>query len=187
MPERKNVNGLNVEGWFKAVDTFKANPGLARFTFRAKNRWVGGIHCRTFIQDFYGMGKEDDSREEAFVLDADEPRVLLGTDHGPNATEALLYALASCLNTTFMYHASAHGVEVEELDLELSGEVDLRGLIGIGGGEVRNGFEEIQVKFRVKADAPREKIEKLCQLAQARSPVFDMVSHGVPVRARLEE
>jgi uncharacterized OsmC-like protein len=185
MPERKSINGLNVEGWFKAIETIKGNPGLARFTFRAKNRWVGGVHCRTFIKDFHGLDREDESREEAFILDADEPRVLLGEDHGPNATEALLHALATCLNTTFMYHASAHGVEVEELDLELSGNLDLRGVMGISG-EVRNGFEEIRVTFRVKADAPREQIEKLCQLAQQRSPVFDMVSHGVPVRARLE-
>jgi len=119
------------------------------------------------------------------VLDTDEPEVLLGEDNGPNATEALLYALASCLNTTFMYHAAAHRVKIERLELELEGDLDLRGVAGLAQ-EVRNGFQEIRVRMHAEGDAPREELEQLCQLAQQRSPVFDMVTHATPVKVSCE-
>jgi len=176
----KITNNINVTKLFETIDSIKKNPHLAKFKFRAKNEWVDGTHCRTTIKDFYGAGKEDTSRLQSFILQADEPAVLLGTDHGPNATEALLYALTSCLNTTFMYHASAHGVKVEKLEIELEGEIDLRGILGIDE-KVRNGFEHIHVTFHVKANAPAEKIEDLVRLAQKRSPVFDCVTHETPI------
>jgi uncharacterized OsmC-like protein len=174
------TNNINVTRLMETVNSIKQKPQLAKFRFRAKNEWIDGTHCRTTIRDFYGAGKEDTSRIQSFILQADEPSVLLGSDHGPNATEALLFALASCLNTTFMYHASAQGVKVEHLALELEGELDLRGILGIDEN-VRSGFEHINVTFHVKADAPERKIRELVELAQKRSAVFDCVTREVPV------
>jgi uncharacterized OsmC-like protein len=37
----------------------------------------------------------------------------------------------------------------------------------------------------VKGDAPPEKLQELVELAQKRSPVFDIVTHGVPVKVTL--
>jgi uncharacterized OsmC-like protein len=184
MAEQRIVNEINVSEWFAIIEKIKSQPDLAKSRLRAHNRWVGGTHCRTFIHDFYGAGQER-THAESFTLEADEPALLLGRDQGPSATEAHLYALASCLNTSFMYHASAHRVRVEELELELEGDMDLQGVMGLSA-QVRNGFQEIRVTFRVKADAPREKIEQLCELAQKRSPVFDITTHPTPVSVRLE-
>ena len=58
--------------------------------------------------------------------------------------------------------------------------MDVRGCLGITD-EVRNGFNRIRVSFKVKGDAPPEKLREVVERAQARSVVFDMVSHGVPV------
>lgn len=184
MAEQQVVDGINISGWFQALDTFKQNPQMAQFRLRAHNEWVGGTHCRTTVKSFYGAGQER-QHAKSFVLDADEPEVLLGEDHGPNATEALLYALASCLNTTFMYHAAAHKVKIDRLELELEGDLDLRGIAGISR-EVRNGFSEIRVKMHAAGDAPAEKLAQLCQMAQERSPVFDMVTHATPVKVNCE-
>jgi uncharacterized OsmC-like protein len=74
---------------------------------------------------------------------------------------------------------------VEKLELSLEGDLDLRGIMGIDE-TVRNGFQEIRVTFRAQADATPEKIAELTELAQKRSPVFDSVSHGVPVSVKLE-
>jgi uncharacterized OsmC-like protein len=173
-------NGVDVDRLKETMSAIKSDPDIAQFTFRAHNRWVSGGHCRTKIKDFHGAGHEDATRAQSFVLVADEPEVLLGEDNGPNATEAVLHALAACLNASFIYNAAAQGVAIEELELEMEGNLDLHGFLGMDPN-VRNGFEQINVMFKVKSDAPREKIAELVELAQQRSPVFDVVTHPVPV------
>jgi uncharacterized OsmC-like protein len=185
MPERETVNGINVKKLAEMTDAMQVKPDLGKFTLRARNKWVHGTHSSTTIQNFYGAGKEDTSRGQPFVVEADEPQVLLGGDRAPNATEYLLHALAACLNASFMYLASARGVQVGKLELDLEGDFDLRGILGLADN-VRNGFQEIRVTFHVQANAPRQEIEELCQLAQKRSPVFDSVAHPVSISVRVE-
>jgi hypothetical protein len=90
------VNGVNVDQLIATVGAIQENPEIARFQFRAHNEWIDGGHSRTTIQSFYGAMQEDDSRYEPFIVDGDEPPVLLGGNAGPNAVEAVLHALASC-------------------------------------------------------------------------------------------
>ncbi len=118
-------------------------------------------------------------------MEADEPDVLLGGDIAPNAAEALLHALASCPTASFVYHVSAQGVVVDHLQIDVEGKLDIRGFLGVDDN-VRNGFQEIHVNFNVIADAPEDKIRDLCDLAQRRSPVFDVVSHGVLIKTNVE-
>jgi len=181
----KVINGVNVNKLHDAIVTCRDNPEMAVFKFRAMNRWVCGGHCSTTIQDFYGLGREDTTRSKPFVLEADEPEALLGEDYGPNATEAVLYALSSCLVTTCIYHAAAHGIKIDQLELDLEGELDLRGFLGISD-DIRRGYQNIKAVFRIKSDAPREKLEQAMQMAQKYSPVFDIVTNKVPVTAELQ-
>ena len=180
------INGVNVEELFKTVDAVKKTAAIAKFRFRADNTWIEGGHNRTSIRNFYGAGEEDTSRKTPFILDADEPKVLLGTDRGANPVEYVLTALAGCLTTSLVYHAAARGIAVEEVESHLEGDLDLRGFLGISE-EVRNGYENIRVTFKIKADATEEQLRELVQLAQNRSPVFDIISHPVPVSVELKK
>ena len=185
MTKQKTMNGVNLDQLFGTINAIQETPGLAKFKFRASNRWINGGHNRTAIKDFYGAGQEDTSRAEPFVLDNDEPAVLLGTDNGANPVEFVLHALAGCLTTSLVYHAAAQGIRIDEVESQFEGNLDLHGFLGLAD-EVRNGYENIRVTFKIKADAPQEKLEELCQLAQQRSPVFDIISNPVPVSVRLE-
>jgi len=180
------VNGLDVDTLCKTIDQARQDPDFLNYQIRASHRWIEGAHCRTTIQNFSLGGREDTSRSEPFVLEGDEPTALLGTNKGPNATEALLHSLAACLSTSFMYHASLQGVQVEELELHLEGDIDLRGFVG-ADLIVPKGFRAIRVNFRVKADAPEEKILQLCELAQKHSPVYDTITRPVQVTASLTD
>ena len=173
-------NGVDVSTLFATVDAVKASPQIAQFQFRAANDWISGTHSRSVIQGFYGAGQEDGSRAEAFSLDAGEPAVLLGVDTGPNPAEALLHALAACLTTSLVYVAAARKVRLTEVESTLEGDMDVRGALGLSD-EVRNGFTRIRVSFKVKGDAPAEKLREVVERAQARSAVYDMVTNGVPV------
>jgi uncharacterized OsmC-like protein len=173
-------NGVDTEQMYGTLDAIKAKPELGVFQFRASNRWLGGAHNRSTIKGFYGAGQEDDSRAESFALDAGEPAVLLGVDTGPNPAEALLHALAACLTTTLVYVAAARKVNLTEVESVLEGNMDVRGCLGVSD-EARNGFSDIRVRFTISGDAPEEKLREVVERAKARSAVFDMVSHGVPV------
>src|SRR5438046_5838028 len=149
-------NGVDTAQLFGTLDAVKADPELAKFQFRARNHWIDGAHNRTTIRDFYAAKQEDTSREKAFVIDAGEPAILIGTDTGANPAEYLLHALAACLTTSLVYVAAARGVRLTEVESTLEGDMDVQGALGLSN-DVRNGFEHIRVSFRVAGDAPEEK------------------------------
>jgi hypothetical protein len=51
--------------------------------------------------------------------------------------------------------------------------------------DVRPGSNNIEIKYRVQADAPREKIVELCDYVQKTSPVLDIIRNPVPVNISL--
>lgn len=181
----KIVNGVNVSKLFGTVTAIQENPTIAKFNFRAKGKWVAGGHNRTTIKDFSGACQSHD-RKDSFVFEKDEPPVLLGEDHGATPVEYALAALNGCLTTSLIYHAAAQGVKIEEVESTLSGDIDLHGFLGMDES-VRNGYEKINVTFKIKSDASEEKLRELVELAQKRSPVFDIVSHPTPVHVSMEK
>jgi uncharacterized OsmC-like protein len=173
-------NGVDTAQLFGTLDAVKGDPSIARFQFRARNRWIDGAYNRSTIRDFYAANQEDTSRTKEFVLDAGEPAILLGTDTGPNPAEYLLHALAACLTTSLVYIAAARGVHLTKVESTVEGDMDVRGALGLSD-EPRNGFEQIRVSFRIEGDAPEEKLLEVASRAQQRSAVFDMVTNGVAV------
>ena len=183
--EQQIVNGVNVDKLFGTVGAIKEKPEIAKFNFRAKGKWINGGHNITTINEFYGAC-QNFKRSQPFVFEKDEPPVLLGEDHGANPVEYVFAALDGCLITSLIYHAAAQGIKIDEVETSFSGDLNLHGFLGLDEN-VRNGYEKIKVTFKIKADAPKEKLQELVQLAQKRSPVFDIVSHPTPVEVSLEE
>jgi len=180
---KQQVNGVNVEQLFQTIDAIKGTPTIAKFKFSAKNKWMGGGHNRTTINEFEGACQSH-KRQQPFVMDNDEPPVLLGKDIGANPVEYVLHALAGCLTTSLVYHAAARGIRIDEVESTFEGDLDLHGFLGMDP-KVRNGYQQIRVTFKVKGDASEEKLQELVEISQQRSPVFDIVSHGVPVKVTL--
>ncbi len=185
MTQEKTVNGVNVDQLISTINTIKEKPEIAKFKFRASNRWVNGAHNRTTINDFDGACQTH-TRSKPFVFEKDEHPVLLGEDRGANPVEYALAALAGCLTTSLIYHAAARGIKIDEVESKFEGDLDLHGFLGLSEG-VRNGYEGIRVTFKIDADISDEEKEELIQLAKKRSPVFDIVSNPVPVSVQLEK
>jgi len=181
------MNGIDTTRMFETVEALKADPKLARFQFRNSNRWIDGGTNRSTIQGFYGAGREDDSRSEPFVFTNGEPPILLGNNEGANPVEFLLHALAGCVTTTFVLHASARGIRIESIATEVEGDMDLRGLLGLDDS-VSPGYEQIRMKLDVKADCSDEQLDELLAYVSQHSPVCTTVCRPVPVvveRARV--
>ena len=174
-------NGVDTTTMFATLDAIKAQPELARFQFRARNRWLSGAYNRSTIKDFHAACGEDTTRTEAFTLDAGEPAILLGTDTGPNPAEYLLHALAACVTTSVVYSAAARGVRLTSVESTLEGDLDVQGALGINTEDYRNGYEQIRMTIRISGDAPAEKLRQVVQRGTDRSVVFDSIANGVPI------
>ena len=170
------INGVDVDRLGQTIQAIQQNPGLGASQFRAVNRWIGSGHSRSTIQGFYGAGQEDMTRRKPFVLDADHPQVLLGTDQGANPVEFVLHALAADLTTSLVYHAAVRGIQIESVESKLEGDLDLRGFLGLSD-LVRRGYKQVRVHFTIKSDASAKQLEELVKF----SHVYDIVSNPVPV------
>ena len=177
-------NGVDTATLFATLDAVKQAPQAARFQFRARNQWVSGTHNRTTIADYYGVGEER-AHERTFVFDADHPAVLVGKDHGPTPAEFVLQALAACLTAGLANIAAARNITLTEVRSTVAGDIDLNGILGLDPG-VRNGYQQITVRFTIKGDAPAAKLRELAEQSRARSAVYDVITNGVPVSIEVD-
>lgn len=173
-------NGVNITALFDTINMVKANPDIAQFQFRARNRWMEGDHNHSTIEGFYGACQEM-KHAQAFQMENGEPPVLLGAGRYANPVEYVLHALVGCLTTTMVYHAAARGIAIEAVDSRLEGDLDLRGFLGLSD-EVRKGFHTVRVHMRVKSSAPASRLRELATF----SPVYDIVSNSLPVQVEVE-
>jgi len=182
MSNQKNTtrNGLNLEQMVQTIDAIKSTPSLGEFEFRASNQWISGGENRSSIQGFFGAGCEDESRSEPFTYTNGEPPILLGNNEGANPVEYLLHALAGCVTTTTVLHATARGIQIRKLSTELVGNIDVKGLLALDDN-AQVGYESIRIKMDIEADCSDEEIDELLSFAKDHSPVCNTVCKPVPV------
>jgi len=176
--DRTNPNGVDVATLFATIDAVKGDPEIAKFQFRASNRWVSGTHSRSRIDGFYGA-KQEMNHREAWTFDADHPQVLVGADDGPTPVEYLLHAIAACLTAGIANISAARGVNLTEVTSTVEGDIDLLGILGLSA-EVRNGYQGIRVSFVLRGDDP-DRLREVVEQSRQRSAVFDVLTNGVPV------
>ena len=172
-------NGVDTATLFATLDAVKGNNDIAKFQFRASNKWISGTHSQGTISGFFGAGQEMEHKS-VHVFDVDHPAVLVGADNGPTPVEYVLHALAACLTAGIANIAAARGVNLTSVTSTVEGDIDLLGILGLGRGEVRNGFQGIKVSFQLAGDDPA-KLRQVVEQSTARSAVYDIVTNGVPV------
>jgi uncharacterized OsmC-like protein len=177
-------NGVDTPALFATLDAVKQAPEAAKFQFRTRNEWVSGTHNRGTIDGFFGVGEER-THERTFVFDADHPAVLVGRDNGPTPVEYVLHALAACLTAGLANIAAVRGITLTEVRSTVSGDIDLNGLLGLNP-EVRNGYQQVTVRFTVKGDASPERLRELVEQSRSRSAVYDIITNGVPVAIEVD-
>jgi uncharacterized OsmC-like protein len=178
--KKEMTNGVDVGQVMDVIGAIEADPGYAKFQWRATNQWIDGAVSRSRIKDFFAGNAEDTAREQAFTLDADEPTIAAGQNSAPNSMEYVLHALATCLTGTLVYHAAVRGIRIEAVESSYTGDMDVRGLFGLAD-DVRKGFNKVTVDMRVKSKASAEELTELALY----SPVYEMVSQSLPVEFTL--
>jgi uncharacterized OsmC-like protein len=178
-------NGIDVDQLLQTIDHVSSEPEAGTFTFKASSRWEDGTFNVGEIGRFIHAGAEDDSRDEPFRLEGDEPPVLLGSNRGPNAVELVLQALGFCYAVGYVANAAARGIELDRMEYEVEGDIDVGRFLGLDGP--RPGFTQIRVTGRVSSpNATDEQLAELCQYVQETSPVRDTLAQPVDVHTGLE-
>lgn len=173
-------NGVNVEELNALVSRVKANPALAKFQFRTKSRWINRAHSQSTFDTIFGAGM-DHKRATPFFMEGDEPAVLLGTDLAPNAGEATLHALSSCLSVTYAYTAAAMGIDISSLNFQLETDTDLRGFMDLDK-KVRPGLSQIRVMVNLECNGSPQQIQDLHAQVLKTSPIYDTLRNPVDIQ-----
>jgi uncharacterized OsmC-like protein len=172
-------NGVNVQALLEAREALAGAPDAAQFTWKASSKWEEGVHSTTTIKNFFGLGGEQTHKSET-VFDADHPEVFAASDNGITPIEYLLVGLAGCLTAGVASVAQNRGIQLRSVESTVEGNHDIRGMLGVDS-DVRNGFNDIKVTFKIDADASQQEIEALVAQSQKRSAVFDALTNPTEV------
>jgi len=182
--ERVPMNGVNTPALFATINAVKGQPELGDFKFRATSKWLKGTHSRSKAEAFTGAGGTHEQVGD-FQIDGDHPPVLCGEGNAPTPVELMLHGLAGCLTAGIANIAAARGVQLTLVESSVEGDMDMRGILGLSD-EVRNGFQNIRINFKIKGDAPAEKLQAIVEQSRSRSAVFDCLTNQVPVEIAVE-
>jgi uncharacterized OsmC-like protein len=176
-------NGVNVQALLDAREALKAAPQAAKFTWRAACTWKNGTHSETTLQSFHGLGEEQ-HHKRSFSFDADHPEIFASEDHGVTPVEFMLVGLASCLTAGIAAVAQNRGIQLRSVESTVEGSMDIQGILGIDS-DVRNGYDDIKVTFKIDADASKPEIEALVAQSQKRSAVYDVITNPTNVTVQV--
>lgn len=172
-------NGVNVDALLGARSALEAMPAAGKFIWRAECDWQGGVHSRSSVNGFFGLGEEQ-QHTRTHVVEADHPAQFAAPDAAPTPVELVLTALASCLTGGVASVAQHRGIQLHKVTAKIEGDMDISGILGVDP-EVRNGFTAIRVHFDIDADASRDEIAALVAQSQKRSAVFDIITNPTNV------
>lgn len=172
-------NGVNVAALLEAREALTNMPEAAQFKWRATCDWQNGTHASSTVEGFFGLGEEQ-HHVTSFSFDSDHPEIFASEDKGATPVEFVLVGLAGCLTAGIAAVAQNRDIQLKSVKATLEAPMDIQGILGIDS-DVRNGFEDITVKYEIDADASREDIEALVAQSQKRSAVFDIITNPTNV------
>ena len=167
----KLVNDVAIDTVAGLATKISEEPSVAATQWRASVQWTGGFRSEASIRDFAPAA-------------SDEPEALGGTDTAANPVEQLLAALGNCLAVGYAANATAAGIEINDLRIELEGDLDLHTFLGLNPGG-NAGYESIRVSVVLDADAPESEIAELHERVVGTSPVGHTLSRPVPLHIDL--
>ncbi|HLZ65505.1 MAG TPA: OsmC family protein [Aliidongia sp.] len=175
------VNGINVDDLLALIGDVRRDATKGNTSWRVTTTWQGQARSRAQIESF-GIGGDQVPRR--FSIDIDEPCELGGTNRFANPQEHLLAALNACMTVGYVAQCAVRGINIESLEIETDGEIDLRGFLGIDPA-VPPGYENLSYTVRIKGSGTKEEFEEIHKVVMATSPNFYNVSRPVALRPTL--
>jgi len=175
------VNGLDLAALGEVVEAVQQDPKNGLVAFKVTNSWKGQTRSEARVES-YTLGGQEIRRP--FTFQVDEPLELLGTNSAPNPQELLLSALNACMLVGYVANAALKGITLEKIEIESTGEVDLRGFLGLRE-EVNPGCDKLDYVIRVSGDGTPEQFREIHEIVQKTSPNFANLTRSVQLDATL--
>ena len=182
MNNKKNngFNGVNTQVLNTVFESMRNHPEMAKATFSVKSAWNGGFSVTSTSKGFR-IGGQNIERNTEYRTQHDFPDQLSGEGRGPTVCESCMGSLAACLTQTIVAHATSRGIQIDSIDIDVEGDVDLRGFTGISN-DVRPGAQQFRVNMNIKSNnASKEQINELYEIGKRFSPAFDTLTNGTSV------
>lgn len=174
-------NGFDLQDYQSMLDNTRRMPESAKITFDSRFSWDGGFGGDAHVTGIEQLGE---TMARDFVFRCDVPKEFLGHDSGTMPAERLLSALGQCIGTAFAAQATKQGIDVQALEVEMKGRLDLRGFLELS--DVRPGLNSISTTIRVTADTDDATLQRLGEGARDTSPIFDSLAHPVGIELTVE-
>lgn len=159
--DREKLTGL--------IEHIKNKPEAGQTVWKASTKWLGGFRSEAQIRDF--------------TVAMDEPNALGGSDTSPNMVEMVLGAYGCCLTTGYAMNAGLRGIELEDIQIELEGDLDLNGFLGLHDpAETWPGYTNIRANVTLKApNTTPEQLQELHDAVVGTSPVGSILKQPLQV------
>lgn len=162
------LNAVDIEKVAGLAAKIQESPEVAATVWKASVSWDAGFQSAATIRDFAPIG-------------SDEPVSMGGDDSAPNPVEQLLGALGNCLAVGYAANATAAGISINSLKIDLEGDLDLRTFLGLDP-DGNAGYEAIRVTVDLDTNATPEEVVKLHEKVAATSPVGHTLTRPIQVR-----
>ncbi len=165
--------GFDKQALLGLIDAVRSNPEAGKTVWKAATKWHGGFRSEAQIRDF------------SIVMD--EPTALGGTNTAPNMVEVVLGAYGCCLTTGYAANAALRGIKLEDIQIELEGDLDLNGFFGLKDpAQCCPGYTNVRATVTLTApNATAEQIAALHEAVTKTSPVGAILERPIQVRTVL--
>ena len=179
--ETKTLNGIDLEALRRRIEGVASDSAAGMTTWKVTSQWQGGTRTDHRVEG-YAIGGQNVDRE--FEIKIDEPLELCGTNRHANPQEYLMSAINACMMVGYSAVAALMGIELTKLEVELTGDIDLRGFLGIDAA-VKPGYDGLKQTVRIAGSGTPEQFEELHQVVLATSPNFFNITTAIPTRSTL--
>tara|TARA_B110001450_G_scaffold235073_1_gene239503 strand:- start:6698 stop:7234 length:537 start_codon:yes stop_codon:yes gene_type:complete len=169
------LNNINISGLSEFANEIRERNIESKATYGVKLNWESGTKTTVSTKNMI-LGEHKIIRDFNFTID--EPTQLLGVNSAPNPAEYMLGGLAGCMAVTFMAGATAMNIEIDKLELEIDGELDLMGFLGLNDNSTV-GFPELKFIFNVKGNGTQEQYNTLLERVSKHSPNYNTIKNEV--------
>lgn len=176
------VNGINLDALNTVVEEIRQDPAKALVRFAVSTRWMGQTCSKARVTG-YELGGEKIAR--TFEIAADEPFELLGTNTAPNPQELLMAAVNACMAVGYVAGAALRGIKLEKLEIETTGQLDLRGFLGIDDS-VPPGYEQIDYTVHIAGNGTKEQFEDIHRTVMQTSPNYFNLARPIRMNGTLK-
>ena len=157
------------EAVLATVEAIRKDAAVAKVRYKARTQWEEDVRCTGRVRDF-----------EPMVID--EPPAFGGGDSAVSPADVVLVALGTCQEIMYVALASAMGIPLQKCQVSLEGDLDVRGLLGMGKDEnVPPGFSKVHYKTTIESSASQEQLQQLAAAVDEQCPVLDMLVRSVDV------